>query len=323
MVCARPARTGFTLVELMAALLLMSVLMVGVLAVIGALAEMPRAGARAGGEAAGEEEAGGTRTAQGAQPAWLTLLAGDLAHADRMLVARRDRLTFIGMGALDTRDRRRRHRRVRVTYFLEEAAGRSWLIREQVAEDVLVSRNLQRDLVAVGVSGFEIAPRGGGAGAVREVTEGSAGPARPGTGSPAGPAASRAAAAGGREAAADLAGGADGGAPREVGRAQAPGDAGTERRVFLYNGLRFYEEYLPAEARRDIGAGGGGEGGGEGGGGVGDAGGEETVGDGAGDGAADLLPGAPAAPKRYRVRAWRGGASEPFLDRRIVVGGGG
>jgi len=139
---------GFTLLELLLATVLSTVLMVGVLAVITTL----------GAPALDAAEPGQPASPVGDQTlaALQRLLAGDIDHARQILTVERDRFVLIGSSMLGGADRRRVHRPVRVTYRLERIDGHTWLIRTQAALDVLDNQNIQHELVCRDVQGFEL-----------------------------------------------------------------------------------------------------------------------------------------------------------------------
>jgi hypothetical protein len=140
---------GFTLVELLLATVLTTILMIGVLAVITSL------GAR-GVVADGGRPLEGLSESQ-AWEACVRLLREDLDQASSADAAKPNVLRLSGYGALDARSREQAHRPVKVVYAVEEIDGRPWLTRRQDAMDVLVQNNVQRDLVCSGVRRFELA----------------------------------------------------------------------------------------------------------------------------------------------------------------------
>jgi len=143
---------GFTLIELMLAVALSSLLMIGVLAVITQL-----------GAAAFKSNAeSNTDTAVDALPDHVLdnathLLRDDLDHATRV-DASHNRLVIESYHALEARRRERMHRPVRITYHVQQIAGNPWLVRTQRALDVMTNQNYQRDLVCRGITRFELIP---------------------------------------------------------------------------------------------------------------------------------------------------------------------
>jgi hypothetical protein len=136
---------AFTLLELLLATALTTVLMIGVLAVV---ADLGAPEAAAGHVPDGERDR--------AFEACLDLLHEDLGHAVAVDASRANELTLVGYAALDAAGRERTHRPVRVRYTLEQIDGRSWLVRRQDALDVRTNRTVQRDLVCCGFTGFRL-----------------------------------------------------------------------------------------------------------------------------------------------------------------------
>jgi prepilin-type N-terminal cleavage/methylation domain-containing protein len=146
----RTAR-GFTLLEMMIATVLSSVLLIGVLAVVANL------GKSANAVGLGRSEDFAAVSGAEAVRAWEPLLRDDMAGAAAVDATKANELTLVGYGALDATSRRRVHRPVRVVYEIAELDGRRWLIRRQTALDVLTDQNVQRDLVCSGVTRFALA----------------------------------------------------------------------------------------------------------------------------------------------------------------------
>ncbi|MEI7835334.1 MAG: prepilin-type N-terminal cleavage/methylation domain-containing protein [Planctomycetota bacterium] len=138
-------RRGFTLIEMLLALMVSAILMTGVLAVVTGL------GAR--GLAAAPHAESERMTS--AVDAWVRLLREDLANA-KVGEGSGNELVLTGYLALAGSERERTHRPARVVYRLEEIAGRPWLVRRQAVLDVLSNDNLQRDLVCRGVKRFAL-----------------------------------------------------------------------------------------------------------------------------------------------------------------------
>ncbi len=137
---------GFTLIELLLATVLMTLLMVGVLAVITNLGR----GALA---AAGDGPAAATLAESVVDP-WVRLLREDLEHADR-IDAEPGCVTLVGYGALDPQSGARTHRPARVLYRLADVDGGPWLIREETPLDA-PGAPARRELLGRGVVGFEL-----------------------------------------------------------------------------------------------------------------------------------------------------------------------
>ncbi len=142
---------GFTLLELLLATVLSSMLIVGVLMVLTNLT----GGDMAGGVGVGTPAADARSRAE-AVDAWAELLRHDLVHATHFESPRDNVLTLTGYSGLHGPARDRAHRPVRVRYEVHEINGRFWLVREQSARDVRTNPHVQRDLVCTGVRRFEI-----------------------------------------------------------------------------------------------------------------------------------------------------------------------
>ncbi len=160
---------AFTLLELLVATALSTVLMIGVLAVVADLGA-PEV-------AAGIAEEAGAAGGDEALDAWVGLLREDLAHAHSIDASKANEVVLMGYGALDGRARERTHRPVLVLYKIERIDGRPWLIRRQAVLDVLTNQNVQRDLVCCGVTRFELIGLGGmaGTGEIRTLNAGAIG----------------------------------------------------------------------------------------------------------------------------------------------------
>ena len=146
------SQRGFTLLELLLATVLSSMLIVGVLMVLTNLT----GGDMAAGIGVGTP-AGDARNRAEAVDRWTALLRKDLIHARHVGTPRDNVLTLAGYSGLHGPARERAHRPVRVQYAIHQIDGRFWLVREQAAQDVLTNRHVQRDLVCTGVRRFEIA----------------------------------------------------------------------------------------------------------------------------------------------------------------------
>jgi hypothetical protein len=141
-------RPAFTLLELLLATVLSTVLMIGVLAVVTDLG----APAVAAASTRFRDAALGPHTVD----AWVSLLRADLNQASRVEASKNSSLALTGYTALDPSDRGQTHRPVRVTYEIAEVGGRQWIVRRQAALDVLTNRNTHRDLVGCGLTRFEL-----------------------------------------------------------------------------------------------------------------------------------------------------------------------
>ncbi len=147
-------RRAFTLLELLTATVLSTVLMMGVMAVVtdlgasGMYQQTPD----------GSGESPGAHKQSRQLDAWMRLLRRDISHAGEVNTLENNELVFTGYNALDTSGGRRTHRPVQVSYRIREVDGRKWLVRQQAALDVLTNKNVQRDLVCRGVRRFELVP---------------------------------------------------------------------------------------------------------------------------------------------------------------------
>lgn len=140
----RPA--GFTLLELLLASALTTMLMVAVLGLV----------AQSGHPA---DQRGDPASRDAAVDGLIDALRSDLEHAVAVRADEANRVELLGHAGLDAASRERSHRPVRIVYRIEEIDGRRWLLREQRLLDVLTNRNTQRDLVAAGVESFELTSR--------------------------------------------------------------------------------------------------------------------------------------------------------------------
>jgi prepilin-type N-terminal cleavage/methylation domain-containing protein len=161
-------RRAFTLIEMLLATVLATVLMVGVLAVVtdlgaSGMASEKRAGAavdKSVGLAGGSAQAAKTGLDAEALEAWIRLLREDIGQAFRTEPPQDSRFSLTGYGALDARSRERTPRPVTVLYAIEEVGGRLWLVRRQAALDVMTDQNIQRDLVCGGIVRFQVVREG-------------------------------------------------------------------------------------------------------------------------------------------------------------------
>jgi prepilin-type N-terminal cleavage/methylation domain-containing protein len=213
-------RRGFTFVELLMATALLALLMVGVLAVVVAVAKPVTA-----------TDAKPDAALQVVQT-WGSLLRDDLDQAVGADVTKPDELTMLGYSSLQTSDRRRVHRPVLITYRFEEVDGRKWLVRRQAALDMLNVHNVQRDLVCQWDGRFELQPTGDASAVAQFKSLRNPGPAT-----------------------VDLAterAGPMGGAG--VLNASADSPVQTERRSYFWQpaGLSYFYEFLPTDARGSI-----------------------------------------------------------------------
>ncbi|MHB1156177.1 MAG: prepilin-type N-terminal cleavage/methylation domain-containing protein [Phycisphaerales bacterium] len=143
---------GFTMLELLMALALSAMLMIGVMAVIAQL------GAGSVRQASADAQPGAALPGAGAMELMARLMGEDIGQAERVDATRPSQLELIGYCGLDDRGRGRLHRPVDVVYRLEQINGRTWLVRRQMLRDVLTNQNIQRDLVCGDVTGFAISP---------------------------------------------------------------------------------------------------------------------------------------------------------------------
>jgi hypothetical protein len=139
------------MLELLLALMIMAVLMVGVLAVVTDLS---------GRASAGAQDCTGADLAPAMVDAWVRQLRQELA-CGAIETAREDELTVVGYMALGSADRGVTHRPVRVVYRIEDIGGRAWVVRQQTLLDVPANQGVQRELVCSGVPRFEFVRAGG------------------------------------------------------------------------------------------------------------------------------------------------------------------
>lgn len=139
-------RPGFTLVELLLATTLSTLLLIGVMAVVTGLSS-----------SAGFERSVGA-TGHATDPAvvdsWLRLLREDFENARRIELLSDTELEVVGYAALDPQSGERTHRPVRVVYAIERVGGRDWVVRRQTALDVLTNKATTGALVCGGLSRF-------------------------------------------------------------------------------------------------------------------------------------------------------------------------
>ncbi len=139
-------RTAFTLVEMLAALMIAAMLLVGTLMVVRSLAQhMPR-------KLSDQRE---ITPDSGVLQRLSDLLRRDLQHAQGMRF-NRGQLRLIGYGAIDAASQMPSFRPARVVYAIEDIGGVAWLTRRQSDLDVLSNLNTRRTLVCAGLGGFEL-----------------------------------------------------------------------------------------------------------------------------------------------------------------------
>lgn len=157
----RQKPSGFTLLELLLATVLTTVLMVAVMAVITRLA---------GPYAAGAVQPGTTSTPDLVQRRpidadvmrpLVDILRHDLQHAGEINGAKHNELKLTGQLALAGGNKAVTHRPAEVVYKIAQLDGRDWLVREQRALDVTTNEPLRRDLVCHGLKRFQIVRKSG------------------------------------------------------------------------------------------------------------------------------------------------------------------
>jgi len=154
-------RSGFTLIEMLLATVLTSVLMVGVLAVITRVSRpisIPI------------HEASLTSISMGTDAVFRVVTA-DLAQAREVKLDGSD-IALTGFGGLDPVTRERNQRPVHMRYRVQQVADQSWLVREERMLDD-GSQVVTIELVAPGVSGIALEPP------ALQLADGVAGLARP------------------------------------------------------------------------------------------------------------------------------------------------
>lgn len=140
-------RCGFTLIEMLLATVLTSVLMVGVLAVITRVSRPISTPIH---------EVGLTSVSIGTD-AIVRAVAADLAQA-RELEFTDGQIVMMGFCGLDPMTSGRNQRPVKVRYRVQSVADQSWLVREQRPLDVEGSGLVVAELVAPGVSRIALVP---------------------------------------------------------------------------------------------------------------------------------------------------------------------
>jgi prepilin-type N-terminal cleavage/methylation domain-containing protein len=159
---------GFTLVEMLLASVLLSLLMMGVFAVVVAVARpagrVAEVSPRVSGGSGMMPTVAGAKTDSAQAPvplndgvvdALVRLLREDLKHASS-ISCDEGGITLVGHGAVDAAGRAPTHRPARIEYRIETIDDRHWLIRRQFALDLLTTQNIQRDLVCVGVTSVDL-----------------------------------------------------------------------------------------------------------------------------------------------------------------------
>ena len=147
---------GFTLLELLLATAMATVLMVGILAVIVRLHPDPIT-------ATGSEYV----TVLGADNAPIDrvtdLLRHDLVHADAIEQPSDDRITIIGLDAHldDSPTTGESHRPMRISYTIVESAERRFLLRTQTYLDATTDAATQTQLVGTGIRSLRLIPSDG------------------------------------------------------------------------------------------------------------------------------------------------------------------
>ncbi len=144
-------RSAFTFLELLLAMTLTALLMVGVLAVISRVMGPSS-------ELSVHEDA--NSSAVPGDSGWVRLLRRDLEHARAVTANADGDLVMAGYLALDATNHGLTHRPAVVTYHVEPVAGRHWLVRRQALLDVLSTDNVRRDLVCHGVRRLQLVRNG-------------------------------------------------------------------------------------------------------------------------------------------------------------------
>ena len=143
-------RRGFTLLELMLATTLVSVLMVGVMGVIGSLAPASLAAVADESEALGAGSYATVRLVQ--------LIADDLSRMDRLDMKPDGAVNLYGQLALDGGTGRWLDRPAQVTYRFAEIGSRRLLLRRQRLLDKLTNQATTVELLAAGVKELQWVP---------------------------------------------------------------------------------------------------------------------------------------------------------------------
>lgn len=136
-------RNGFTLLELMLATVLMSVLMIGVLAVLTQVLRSPQMTSDQG-EPMGE-----------VGPSWVELIRHDLTQA-RTVEHSANRIKLMGYVWLDPVTGQRTQQPAHVTYRLVEIGERPWMVRTSQMIDRDKQPTVRHELLGSGVTRFEL-----------------------------------------------------------------------------------------------------------------------------------------------------------------------
>jgi len=149
---------GFTLLELLLATVLCSMVMVGVLSMITRILADSTVVSAAGLKHDGERSPG---PADFAVDAWVGLLADDLRHAMQVTADEPGRLVIVGYHALQDVGRSSVHAPVRVHYEMQMIGSTRWMVRRQVALNAATNEHVQRDLVCAGVTRWQLSQQQG------------------------------------------------------------------------------------------------------------------------------------------------------------------
>lgn len=142
---AMPKRRGFTLLELLLATVLTSVLMIGVLSVIVRVSAPLRANDP-------DQQASIASDASG----WFALIREDLGRATDIESIDEGELVFLGYAGTDVQDCSWTQRPVRVRYAVRSVEGESWLLRYEQPFDVDGKPSIRPELIASGVTRIEL-----------------------------------------------------------------------------------------------------------------------------------------------------------------------
>lgn len=137
-------RGGFTMIELLLATVLMSVLMIGVLAVITRVAAPLE-----------DKTDPGMPNDDRAAQACVALLRSDLCTA-RSIASDADEVRLVNFGGLDPQTLEPTQLPVRVRYYTKVLAGRTWLLREQYDMVDNERQTVQTELVMPGIARIEL-----------------------------------------------------------------------------------------------------------------------------------------------------------------------
>lgn len=140
-------RYGFTLIEMLLATVLMSLLMVGVLAVI----------TRVSGPIASEATPVSLSGIAIDTDAAVRVITADLAQAQEIELVG-DAVAIKGHAGLNALTKERNQRPVEVRYLIKVIADQPCLVREERLLDVKPAQAISYELVAVGITGLELEP---------------------------------------------------------------------------------------------------------------------------------------------------------------------